>query len=506
MKTIVWAGVALVGLAASVSAQQSTLNARVAAAHAAKFQIPLCNLKSSNGNTNDAAKDLRSAVEEKDAGKRARGIEGARKALVESTGKDPKDGAAWYYLARLSLIRGDVGGADSDFAKAQALNPTCETDINAYRQNTWALLANAGIEFQRKGLNDSALALFGEASKIFQGLPHVYSNTGVIYANMGKNDSGAVNFARALAIAEKDSTLKEDRDNSALNLAAMQQRLNRHTDAVATLYRYIRWKQEEADAGRAKAKRYLDAGKADSANMAQAVALSATPAITDARKSLAGSFRAAGMTDSADAVEKSLVADLSTVSTDSLSAEDLMAVGVGYFNSKKYKEAADVFAKAVSRNPNNRDAQYDLANCYLELKEGQKLVDVASKLVANEPMGEDILRLLATGYKMLSQQDQLMKTAERVVGLMANVEISQVRLGESEAKLTLSATGRKAMTAAGKAIPPGPVSLIVEFVDATGAVKGSQDISIPALDEGKKHEANASAKASGIVGWRYRVK
>ena len=55
----------------------------------------------------------------------------------------------------------------------------------------------AGIEKLRGGDSDSALVLFRQANTLFQKLPHVYENVGVIFANQSQNDSAAYYFGRA---------------------------------------------------------------------------------------------------------------------------------------------------------------------------------------------------------------------------------------------------------------------------------------------------------------------
>jgi hypothetical protein len=69
-----------------------------------------------------------------------------------------------------------------------------------------------------------------------------------------------------------------------------------------------------------------------------------------------------------------------------------------------------------------------------------------------------------------------------------------------------TATGREAQTPTGKPIPPAPVTLAVEFLDAKGAVVGSQDVAVPALEAGKAQEIKATAQGAGIAAWRYKRK
>lgn len=461
---------ALVVSAGPLAAQ----NARLAQAQPPRFNVPLCGLKPNHSKVDKGLGQLRKAYDAKTPADRTRALADADSLLVESITKDGQqlNAAAWYYLARVGLMQGDARKADSGFTKAQELNATCELDIGSYRQNNWAALANAGLEFQGAGKTDSALAYFREASILFQGLPHVFSNMGVVFANSGHNDSAAVYFAKALAIAEPDTSLVEDRNGSALNLAIMQQRLQQWPEAIRTLRQYLTW----------------------------------DPTNTEAQKSLAQSFRAAGMVDSATALEMAMVAEFSKKDLDSLDLGDLMAVGVAEFNAQRYPQAEAAFLKAVKRNPWSRDARYNLTNVYLAVQNHQRLVEEANELLKIEPMSEDALRLLGQGQRGLKQNDLVMRTGERLIGLPFSIEISNFGMGQSGARLTGEAVGRSAMDARGNPLPVKPVTLVVEFVDPTGKVVATKEVTIPVLKEGVRHAIELEATGDGITGWRYQQK
>ena len=164
-------------VAGSAAAQQRA--ARLVADSAGKFQIAFCNLKMA-GKVGDGVKAFKTGLEDKDAAKRAAALDQAVSILTTevSTGGQAASGGAWYYLGRTYLAQGDVSGADSALTKAEKLQSDCEIDIASYRQNAWAILANAGIEKLRGGDSDSALVLFRQANILFQKLPHVYENVG----------------------------------------------------------------------------------------------------------------------------------------------------------------------------------------------------------------------------------------------------------------------------------------------------------------------------------------
>jgi tetratricopeptide (TPR) repeat protein len=497
-----------------LAAQQGGINLRLAQGQPAKYVPPLCPLKAMNSKVDKAVGTLRKAYEAKTPAEKSALLAESKQTILAAITQEAQsgNGAAWYYLARVALLQGDPVGADSGFTKALALAPACEIDITQYRQNNWALLGQAGVEMQRKGQTDSALTQFRDASTMFRGLPHVYTNMGVMFANLNQEDSAAVYFAKALEIAEKDTSLVEDRNSVALNLAIIYQRANKNAEAIALLHRYLGWKPDD----------------------------------TDAQKSLAVAFRSAGMADSADAIEGAMVSRFSKMNLDSLDAADLMSVGILAFNKTKYAEAEAAFAKAVKRNPWGRDARYNLANTYLAMAKvvgdsadvlrklakatrnpsealkaqladtvkldaqgndaNAKLVAEATKLLEFEPMNEDNLRLLAQGQRALKQNDAVYKTAERLVALPFSIEVTLFQMGQSSAKFAGDAIGRAPQDAAGKPIKAGPVTLVFEFVDVAGAVIETKETQVPVLATGQKHTIQLDAKGAGITGWRYRIK
>jgi tetratricopeptide (TPR) repeat protein len=464
---------ALAGLAITASPAMGQVRyPALVADSVTKFQIAFCNLKTA-GKVGDGQKALRAGLEDKDAAKRTASLEMALRTLqAEVAGTQAQSSGGWYYLARTYLALGDVAGADSAFARAQALAPDCEVDISSYRQNSWAFLATRGIEAQRNGMADSAMYYFRGASVMYQDLPHVFENMGVIFANAEFNDSAAVYFAKAAEVAKRDTSLVDNRNSATLNQAMVLQRSGRSAEAIPVLKEYLTW----------------------------------VPGDTDARKSLAYAFRQAGMADSADALEKAIVEEFSKMNLDSLPTQDLMAVGVSMFNSQQYDQASQVFSKLAARNPWSRDAVYNLANSYLALKQWDKLAETGKQLVAMEPLNEDSYRLMGQAYRELNQQDAVLKAAEALVSLPVNVEVTGFVMRPDGARFTATATGRSATDALGKALKPVPVNLVVEFVTEAGQVVASQDVSVPVLETGAAHEIRAEVKGAGIQGWRYKRK
>jgi hypothetical protein len=126
--------------------------------------------------------------------------------------------------------------------------------------------------------------------------------------------------------------------------------------------------------------------------------------------------------------------------------------------------------------------------------------------VAIEPLSENALKLQGEGYKQSAKVDQAVKTAEQVLALPVDVKASDFSADGKGATLTLSATGRSAQTAAGKAIAPAPVPITVEFLSGTGSVVATQDATVPQLAAGASQDVKVTGQGAGIAAWRYKRK
>jgi len=476
---------ALLLLAAALhpaAAQQR--NPLLVASEPGRLRIPLCQLRVS-GKAEDAQRDLRKGIEERDAAKRAEALAKAEATLVEGAGRDADNPAVWYYLGRTYLAQGDVAGADSAFTRVEQMVPDCELDISQYRQDAWRTLANAGIEARQQGQAEEAMRQFRDASTLYGGLPHVFENMGVIFANAGMDDSAAIYFGKAMEVAEGDTALADNRNSAAMNRALMLQRLGKHEEAAELLATYQTW----------------------------------NPADVDAKRMRATSLRALGRDEEANALERELAEQFAAMNLDSLALDDLLAVGVTYFNNDEYLNAAAIFERAVKRSPANRDAIFNLAfalamasdsdpdsGAGASIEETRLRLTAASKqLLAIEPLNEDTYRFAARGYRDRSQ-DSLALAAAQLMALPVNVEVTQLGIRRAGATWTGTATGRAATNAGGAPIAPTPLTLVVEFVDEGGRVVDSAEVNIPALEAGKAIELRAEAEGANIASWRYRRK
>jgi tetratricopeptide (TPR) repeat protein len=464
----------LLGMAAyPAAAQQPAVNDRVVQGLSSRYLPPTCGLKAGHFKVSSGATYLKTGVETEVPANKTRVLASGQKVLLEAIQQNgqEKNPAAWYYLGRIYLQQGDLAGADTAFTKAEALSPACKKDISAQRYNGWVPLVNAGINFAKEQKNDSALALFREANTIYRDKPNAYSAAAVILANNKMDDSAIVYLQKAADIATA-ANMAEDRNQATFNLAAVLQRQNRNEEAAAALERYLGWVPKDVEAKRALAGIYRATGKLDKAK-----ALEAEPGVGAAAATPAAGTGEAGA----------------------------MNAAIALYNAKKYDSAATAFEQIVAAEPYNRDALYGLANAYIGLKKGPQLAQTAARLVAIEPLNDDVLRMLATGQRMAKKEATANKTAMQVIAMPVSIAVKEFAPAADGASVKGTATGRDAQNSRGKPIAPKPFTVIFEFLDSKGTVVGNQEVQVPALKTGETHPIEAKAQAAGISAWRYKA-
>jgi tetratricopeptide (TPR) repeat protein len=466
----------LIAAGATVAqAQQPAINDRVANSMPTRYMPAQCNIKPNHFKVGSGASYLKSAIETDIPENKARILGQGEKVIFEAMQQNgqEKNPAAWYYLGRIYLQRGNLYPADSALTKAEQLAPDCANDIAGYRRNAWVALVKAGTKFEEDKNADSALAMYRQAGAIYRGSPIAFYQTAAILNEKGQPDSAEYYFGQAAAVVSTDTTDIKVRNRSAFNQGALLLNGKKYDQAAVVFEQYLKW----------------------------------VPTDNEAKRGLAAAYRGSGKIEQAQALEKQLVAaGVAPGAASATASQDLMSVGVNAYNDKKFADAAAAFEKVVAAEPNNREALNNLSNTYLAMKNGPKLAATASKLVAIEPLNETALKLQGEGYRQSAKVNDAVKTAEQVLALPADVKVSEFSATGSGANLTLTATGRAAQTPTGKAIPAAAIPIVVEFLGGTGTVVATQEAQVPALAAGASQEIKVAGQGSGITAWRYRRK
>jgi tetratricopeptide (TPR) repeat protein len=468
---MVLAGVLVAAGMVQAQAQQPVVSDRVAQGMPSRYIPPDCGLKAGHFKVSSGATYLKTGIETGVPANKTRALASGQKVLTEAINQNnqEKNPAAWYYLGRIYLQQGDLVGADSAFTKAEALSPQCKQEISKARYMGWVPLVNAGIDFTKAQNTDSALALFRQANVIYRDKPLAYLNGGIIFANAGQTDSAIAYWQKASEIGEQNNIV-EDRNIATRNWGAALQRANRHKEAIPVLEKYITW----------------------------------VPNDSEVKRALATSYRAAGDTEKAQALEKEVGGPPAGPASAAAGSASQLNAAITLYNQKNYKEAAPAFEQLVATEPYNRDALYGLANSYIGLNNGPKLAETAARLAAIEPMNQEIIRMLATGQRKAKKEVLANKTAVQALSLPITVTVTRFAPTADGATITGTATGREAQTAQGKPIAAKPVTLIFEFLDNKGAVVANQEVQVPALKPDESQPIEAKGQGAGIAAWRYK--
>ena len=117
-------------------------------------------------------------------------------------------------------------------------------------------LKTLGAGYSRKGREEDALRVYGEAGRIYPGLPDVHYNAGVSLQRLGRLDEAAVKYRRAL---DFDPEMAAARDNLSILLAAK----GRYEEAIAEARRAVELEPWNAAARGNLAAAYCGCGRLD---------------------------------------------------------------------------------------------------------------------------------------------------------------------------------------------------------------------------------------------------
>lgn len=462
--------------AATVSAQGSTINERVALGMQTvepRYEPAGCSadddlhFKSGSGRTY-----LSSAIGTDIEGNRRRLLEDGRRVLTEAITQNnqAQSGGAWFYLGRIYLHQGDLAGADSALARALTLAPDCAEQIARLRRGAWFALVKPGIDYLEAEKTDSAAALFRAANTIYRDEPNAYVHLGGISYDAGDLPTALAYFDSALA-APADPKTAAARDQAMFNKAIVLLRLERGSEAVPVLQEFIAAHPDDVNAMRALLNAYVSAGQRDSS------------------EALAKRLEAMG-----EAVQRTAVAEDTPFNR-----------AVNAYNAQQWDVAVAAAKEVVAESPNNHDALYMLARSSFELKNGAEVVKWATQLLALDPMNENGLIMLGRGYNLTGNSAKAVETRLRLNQMPFGVSQGKLTATETGATFTATATGRKATNERAAAIPPAAKTLTIEMLDSAGTVVATAQAEVPALEEGATHEISVTGEGAGIVAWRYRA-
>jgi tetratricopeptide (TPR) repeat protein len=432
-----------------------------------------CKLSGGDFHVSSAATYLTTALTTPIADNKIRALlNGHDQALQGINGGGAGSSKAWYNLGRVDLQQGDLAGADSAFTKVVRLTPTCATEVTYHRTRAWSILMTAAIAARTASHADSSIILARAANQIAPDRPQGWYTIGAYYLEQQQNDS-AMRYLQMAFDAPTDTT--------PITQGVRQ--------AAAYQYGVLAFNAHDF-AGAARG---------------FGIAVRLKPDDGDARRNLAAALRQAGMADSAQKIEQSMMAAAAGTEAG-LSVDQLFAIGVAQFNQHDYPNAAATFEKIIAVEPFNRDALYNLANAYFGLNNGDKLLETSLKLQAIDPLSYEVMQLVGSAYRLKHDQPNLMRTATALGGATISLAATGFTQSADHATLTLKATGRDGRDVNDRPVRGAPIPIVVEFLDKAGTVVATADATVPVLAANATQDLPVTGTGAGIIAWRYHRK
>ena len=378
-----------------------------------------------------------------------------------------------------------VAAADSLLKAVEALDPSCTAETMQWRASKpWTERINKAYTFLGADNVDSAEVYAKRSAMLYANSPFVHNIFAQIANKRGDTPTMLGRLRMAIAEAAKDTALAETQKQMEFQLAQTAQGwamtggasekaalLKEATDLFTKLLRQTPGGTEGAYAFSA---------------VSEIISLNQDS--TGARELLAP-----------------MVADPTPYSDLTL----LLAADLARMMNRN-ADAMAMYAGALAKNPNIRDANYFLAYMYYEAKQPEKMIPLTDRLMAIDPSNGDNFLMRAYAY-------QLMVTAERDPRKKAELQKLQDEFAGKENvlagqhKLLITRFERRAQGASlagtienlGKA--PKAFTVKMDFLDVAGNVVETVTVEVAAVKPGERGTFEMVPTRPGIVAYKYEA-
>lgn len=413
-----------------------------------------------------------------------------------------------------------IANIDSAFSIVEKANPSCEAQTTAYRQQkAWVDMVNHAIELGNAGKDDSAVVIAKRSIQLSRNAPYGYMVLAQASAKNNKTSEAIAEYKEAIAMAKDTSQADTKRQ------------------LLYTLGSYAAEQAEDASAPASKDSLVKEAKAAFDE-------LAKDPGTKYADAARTGQARVATLAGDTTAIKASYADQLANPSA--FSYNSLMMAAVTAAKAEQTKDAIKLFEAARQVNPYHRDVLYNLSRLYILDSAYAKALPVARELIKVDPSNSDNYQLIAIAYASLnkgyaakqkeaearakalgerantSKRAAVQKAAIDSAGRMNAVikaygdsskaavdSALKYNTTELPAKVTFTefTPGADKTTLGGTVMNMTDASksftIKLEFVDKTGNVVSTQDVTVGPVDAHKSMAFTATGTGAGIVAFRY---
>lgn len=378
-----------------------------------------------------------------------------------------------------------VSATDSLLKAVEALAPSCAEQTQQWRSaKPWTVRINKAYTFLGAEQLDSAEFYAKQSAQLFPSSPFVHNIQAQLANKKGDTPGMLAHLRLAIAEAAKDTSLAETQKQMQFQLAQTAQ-----TYAMT-------------------------GGAADKGPLQKealgifVTLLRAHPGANDGSFAFSSAAEIIQLNQDSVAARELLapmVADPSPYSDLTL----LMAADLSRGFSRN-ADAMAMYAGALAKNPNIRDANYFLAYMYYEAKQPEKMLPLTDKLIEIDPSNGDNFLMRAYAYQLMAQAEKDAKKKAELLKQQDEFAAKENTLSQQH-KLLVNRFERRAEGAAiggtidnlGKAAKS--FTLKMDFLDAAGNVVESMTAEVANVKPGDRGTFEFTPTKAGIVAYKYEA-
>ncbi len=375
-----------------------------------------------------------------------------------------------------------VQAADELFSAIVAAAPACSGDVRIMRQSQgWLAMTRKALDLS--GSNPDSAAYYAQHSLTLLPMdnPYPFQVLGIAAQRKGDLPGAVMQWEKAIESAGTDSSYADVRQSSLyyVGLYTLSQARDLTGDAQKAMF------GKSIGAMKTYMKDY--GTSADSPTIMQG---------------LGEAYIAMGDTASVASIYAAQLATPAEFTDYALTMSGVLAT-----QADKVDDAITLFAAAVAKNPNQRDALRNLAASYYAAKQYDKMGTPLGALVAIDPNNYDAWSLYAFGAQGRMQTTTVAaekkKWTDSLIFYAAKADSLPVKLVVDEFERRAE-SAVFAVSLEGMADKPKANTLSVEFLDVSGNVVSSASEEIAPITKGERKQVRLEAQGAGIVAYRYK--